>query len=109
MLSNNQRSANLEISNSRQIQTKTKTETKRGKRPTGGPRGGQSPPLPLAGSPAFVSVFVFVSIYGSISFIMNHIFYYDVKSTQPHCLQPPEPSMGHEWALPLSPCTGTLP
>ena len=35
---------------------------------------------PRAGSPAFVSVFVFVLIYGSISFIMNHIFYYDVKS-----------------------------
>ena len=35
---------------------------------------------PRAGSPAFVSVFVFVLIYGFISFIMNHIFYYDVKS-----------------------------
>ena len=50
------------------IKTKTKTETKRGKRPTGGPRGGQSPPLPLAGSPAFVSVFVFVLIFDFSNF-----------------------------------------
>ena len=42
------------------IKTKTKTETKRGKRPTGGPRGGQSPPLPVAGSPlAFLLSFPF--------------------------------------------------
>ena len=64
----NLRSANLRNYELRdfeksKIKTKTKTETKQGKRPTGGPRGGLCPPLPLAGSPAFVSVFGFVLIF----------------------------------------------
>ena len=61
------------------MKKKTKTETKRGKRPTGGPRGGQSPPLPLAGSPAFVSVFVFVLIFGFFTFDFRNDNYFDVN------------------------------
>ena len=56
------------------IKTKTKTETKAGE-PA---RGREAPRVGVF--TRFVSVFVFILIYGSISFIMNHIFYYDVKS-----------------------------
>ena len=45
------------------IKTKTKTETKRVKRPTG-----RALRAPLAGSPAFVSVFVFVLIFSFSNF-----------------------------------------
>ena len=48
---------------------KTKTETKRGKRPTVGALR-----APLAGSPAFVSVFVFVLIFGFLNFYFRNIW-----------------------------------
>ena len=53
------------------IKTKTKTETKRVKRPTG-----RALRAPLAGSPAFVSVFVFVSIFDFSKFNFSKYFRY---------------------------------
>ena len=52
------------------IKTKTKTETKRGKTPTGGALR-----APRAGSPAFVSGFVFVLIFGFSNFDFPQCLY----------------------------------